>query len=252
MTVLFFSDMVDFSIFNERSFCYLPMRKVFCIGLNKTGTSTLHTTVASHGVRSTHATQWALVSRLKAFEAYVDQHGKPPPADHPGSRWGTNEPFHQWQNFDFYSDSLRPRFDLLDRLFPGSFFILNTRSLYGWLTSKYNKAVRNRRDAVRYPIDPAIPDVMEIRQLIVEREEYYRTVFEYFKGRDDFAVVNVEADDESTLLTLLSTVTGRPIKRLVTRHVHKNSAEYERHPAAVEAALERQNIPPDEWYRTLL
>ena len=151
--------------------------------------------------------------------------------------------FQRLQDYDFFSDGQLSHFGIVEPLFPDTYYILHTRSLYNWITSRYNHRMRNRKH---------YPEVEEMQRWIIQREAYYRKVFEYFDGRDNFAVINLETDDEADILKILQTATGKPIKRLHTQNVHKISNDYDPHPAAVEAALKACNIPPSEWHRTLL
>lgn len=227
--------------------------KTFCIGFSKTATRSLHATAAAHGCRALHHPCWWRTTRLEAFESYVRQHGTLPPQDHPNMQWHPEKPaFYGWQDYDFFSDSNRPRFDLLDQLFPDSYFILNTRSLYHWLTSMYNHLMRNRSGAPDAGHWRTEPSVEYLSRKIREREAYYQEVFAYFDGRTRFTVVNIEADDEARVRGVLQAAIGRPVERLCRANMHKDSSGYEPNPAPVEAALKACNIPPARWHRTLL
>ena len=210
--------------------------KVFCIGFGKTGTDTLHQTASAHGLRSVHDTGWSHLSRDPQFEAHIKQQGM--------------ESFRQWLNYDFYSDAWGPRADLLERLFPDSYFLLNTRSLHNWLVSIYNHLARNRSDPLYTGNWKFKPDLPKLRSWISSREEYYGRVLRYFRGRDNFAMINVEADSEDTLRTALQTATGQSIKRLHHANIHKYDAAYQQNIELIEKALALENIPPEQWHRT--
>lgn len=223
----------------------LRRRKVFCIGLNKTGTSALTKTASANRIRSLHHDQWWSLrgqekakKQVEAFCEYVRQHNAPPSLGHPGYPI-----FCHILNYDFFCDGGASYFDAVDLVFENTYYILNTRSLYNWLASRYNHRVRNREHYVQ---------AERIQKWIIQREEYYRKVFNYFDGRDNFAVIDLETDDEADILKILQTATGKPIKRLHSQNVHKVSDDYDPNPAAVEAALTACNIPPAEWHRTRL
>lgn len=222
------------------------MRKVFCLGFGCTGTTTLHATAMAHGLRCIHDGAWARDTRLPAFADYVRAHKQPPPPGHPGCR-----EFPAWQDYDFYSDGHHANFQLLDELFPDSYFILNTRSRYNWLTSVYNHLMRNRNDPHydRNWLEEPTAEFMESRLRV--RISYHRGVAWYFRKRDNFAVVDVEAEDESRVCEVLQTAIGQPVCRLHTANIHHHSESYEKHPPVVAQALKCCNIAESRWHLSL-
>jgi hypothetical protein len=101
---------------------------IFCIGLNKTGTSSLHTALEMLGYTSLH---WG--GRPSSIAVHrASKHGMPLLA--------------YLGDYDAYSDiqSLSLRFDELDEQYPGSKFILTTRDLDGWLDSRRRHVERNQ------------------------------------------------------------------------------------------------------------
>lgn len=97
------------------------MRKVFCIGLNKTGTYSLHGALTILGFRSLHygGTEVDQVIRRAIAEGRPMLH-------------------YLSDRFDAYSDVtiLTRKFDLVDQQYPGSKFILTWRELDPWLDSR--------------------------------------------------------------------------------------------------------------------
>ena len=104
--------------------------KIFCIGLSKTGTRSLHDALQVLGLRSVHwggpepqtAVQRGLEIRVAVERAL--QEGRPLLED--------------LEEADAYSDiqALSINFDVLDRQYPDSRFILTVRDLEDWLESR--------------------------------------------------------------------------------------------------------------------
>lgn len=147
------------------------MSKIFCIGLNKTATTTLHEALTILGFRSLH---W-----------------KATPDDEPAD----NAVFRAQEEglplltyvagYDAYSDiwPIIHNFDLLDEQYPGSRFILTTRDPKAWLESRIRHVERH---------DPEIAlDPDEWRRTF---ERHHRRVEEYFTGRSDLLVVDIPRD----------------------------------------------------------
>lgn len=103
---------------------------IFCIGLSKTGTRSLHDALQILGFRSLHwggpdlATAVQRGPEIKALVETALREGRPLLDD--------------LEETDAYSDieALSTRFDVLDRQYPGSRFILTVRPLDDWLESR--------------------------------------------------------------------------------------------------------------------
>lgn len=90
--------------------------KVFCIGFNKTGTSSIHQLFLELGLRSYHG--------------YY-------------SHFPVGDPL--FKQFQCFSDGDEHPFELLDRSYPGSRFIVTTRRLDDWLVSRIRHIEERRR-----------------------------------------------------------------------------------------------------------
>ena len=149
------------------------MSKVFCIGLNKTATTTLHEALMILGFRSLHY--------------------KVTPGDEPAD----NAVFRAQEEglplltyitgYDAYSDiwPLIHNFDVLDEQYPGSRFVLTTRDLNAWLESRTRHQERNHPEAER-----------EVDHDAWRRgfERHHRRVNEHFADRSDLLVVDFTKD----------------------------------------------------------
>lgn len=91
-------------------------RKVFCIGFNKTGTSSLHNFFKDCGLTSEHSSRWPLYSHVMLGKYYYRK--------------------------QCYSDGEQSNFARLQQKFPDSLFILNTRSVQDWLYSRVKHVMR--------------------------------------------------------------------------------------------------------------
>ena len=143
--------------------------KVFGIGLNKTGTSSLHAALELLGHRSvhggeqdTHARMARAIDEGKPMLSYLD----PPP--------------------DAVCDvlALTYYFFLADRQYPGSKFILTLRDLDRWLDSRRRHVERNQRmkEAGKYA-GPFL--TVDLDSWTAEYRRHEAVVRAYFEGRPD-------------------------------------------------------------------
>lgn len=165
--------------------------KIFGIGLNKTGTTSLHGALQALGFQSLH---WGGPEIKKLVEDAHEQ-SRPLVADLP--------------EYDAFSDiwALSRRFDVLDHQYPGSRFILTTRSLESWIDSRTRHVHRNQiaRAEGRYfgGFLRVEPDLW--RQQFVD---HHAAVYNYFSGRADLLVMRItEGDGYDALCPFLGTVT---------------------------------------------
>ena len=105
--------------------------KIFCVGFNKTGTTTLHRVFADQlQYRSAHNPKWTDWSIARNREE-LDRH-------------------------DVFSDGGCPSIRNLDELYPDARFILNTRPLLQWVLSRH-KALKRSRVAVQWVLRRYLP-----------------------------------------------------------------------------------------------
>jgi len=155
----------------------LDRPRVFCIGLNKTATSSFHAAMVILGLTSLH---WGGPEVNQAVRAALDE-GRP--------LLSGLDP-----TFDAFSDVglLSTHFDLLDDQYPGSRFVLTVRPVDQWIDSRRRHVERNvaRRAAGDY--DGTFLTVDED----LWREQWQRQVGRarrYFEGRRDFLEVDLTA-----------------------------------------------------------
>jgi hypothetical protein len=153
--------------------------KVFCIGLNKTATTSLHEALETLGIRGLH---WGGPATRGQIERAIAD-GRPAVDDFAG--------------YDAFSDIqvLSDNFELLDRQYPGSRFILTTRDLESWIESRRRHVLRNvaRKQHGQYDGDfLTVDDAAWAKQY----HEHHARVRAYFADRPgDLLVMDIVAGD---------------------------------------------------------
>lgn len=153
-------------------------RKIFCIGLNKTGTISLHQGLTDLGFSSLH---WGGPSSRRAVERAIRE----------------GEPLLTYlEDHDAYSDiqRLSVNFDVLDDQYPGSRFILTTRDVDEWIDSRRRHVERNRERREQGEYDGTFLEI-EPERWREQFIEHHTRVEEYFGGRDDLLVMRVTDGD---------------------------------------------------------
>ena len=158
-------------------------RKIFCIGPNKTGTSSLHQLFTSGGLNSCHSTRWASYTHLSFGKAFFLGH-------------------------QAFCDGVTPNFVRLDEWFPNALFIFNDRPEESWI------AARIRHCLVAHPdgFEVAKKALFDKRQFgvmangffvnpeaaidawIAELRLYRQRALAYFSERSHFLVLSVTED----------------------------------------------------------
>jgi len=151
--------------------------KVFCVGFNKTGTSSLHHLFVALGFRSFHGVYSDRVATGRFDDRFFSR-------------------------YDCFSDGERHDFRALDQAFPGSRFILLTRRLEDWLVSRMKHVCIRRSQGKtgwmrkEYERDPD----EALRQWIRRRQAYHEDVRCYFADRStdfrEFNLCDARSDEE--------------------------------------------------------
>jgi hypothetical protein len=140
------------------------MSKIFCIGLNKTGTNSLHEALTRLGFASLH---WGghecagLITRALNEGLLL---------------------LHYVESYDAYSDivPITLNFELADRQYPGSKFIMTLRELDPWLDSRVRHVQRNiaaqKRGEYGGKWLKIEPEVWKLEYLL-----HHKKVSEYFR-----------------------------------------------------------------------
>lgn len=172
--------------------------KIFCIGLSKTGTTSLHTAFKILGYKSFHRPHYAIKQINKAKEN--------------GKRL-----VYYLEEYDVFSD--RPfwrYYRELDRDYPGSKFILNTRGEKEWVESQLK---HNQRWNIQHPfLSQRLVEKKGKKKLRNEYRQFYKQVRQYFGKRKDFIEFDVVGGDEWEKLCRF---VGREVPRIPFPHLNK-------------------------------
>jgi len=143
--------------------------KIFFIGFNKTGSTSFHQFFIENNFKSLHSSSWW----------YFDQK-------------------QEFGHYDFYLDGFEhltdqkvfPNLPKLLEYFPKAKFILNTRNLDNWILSRLNHRSRDYLTKEHQQFDMEL-----ILDWVKTRNEWYKTVFQFFQDKPDkLLVVNLEKD----------------------------------------------------------
>jgi hypothetical protein len=160
-----------------------PLR-FFVIGFNKTGTTSIDAFFQSYGFKTMH---WKSGDRYLARQIEVNLR------ESEFILRGIND-FDVYSDFTFVSDyeaiEGNQYFRQIHSAFPNAYFILNTRSLQGWILSR----LRHPDFAERYSkaLNCSIFDLITFwKELKVSRELEIR---QYFAGSDRFAEFDIDRE----------------------------------------------------------
>jgi hypothetical protein len=205
------------------------MRKIFFIGSNKTGTSTFHQTLLNSGIKSRHNPRWGSRSR---------DHDK-----------------NYFLGWDAFSDGAG-NVDLhwLNNTFDG-FFVLNTRNVKDWATSRWNHAQRNKSNSAyrrRKPHGFLHNDKKDVVNWILHRNIYHQRAVDYFKGRENFLILSITTDSNKAIFNKLQKAAGQKLKALKNSNVTKNKESYNKNPKPVLEALIALGIKKEDHNKIIL
>ena len=140
--------------------------KVFCIGFNKTGTFTYKSILQQCMLKTCHNTLW--------------------------QQWTENHDIEALNKYDAYTDGQMKDFEWLDKTFPGSKFILNTRPLKDWLLSRHCHVEKNKLNP-NYHGGWLDNSHKAIQNWIKLRHDYHTKVLNYFQNRNnDFVILDLQ------------------------------------------------------------
>lgn len=153
--------------------------KIFCIGLFKTGTVSLHTALLRLGYSSIH---WGGPEAYLSVQRAVDE-GVPV--------------LTYLDDVDAYSDieTLSRNFHLADAQYPGSRFIVTVRALDPWLDSVRRHVEKNQQRKARGEYTGEFLDV-DLDAWTELWTEHHQRVADHFAERDgDLLVMNITEGD---------------------------------------------------------
>jgi hypothetical protein len=151
--------------------------RVFCIGLNKTATSSFHQAITRLGYRSLH-------------------HGGPEIEQAVSDALAAEEPLLSRIDvrYDAFSDigQLSRRFVILDRQYPGSKFVLTVRPVDEWIDSRRRHVESNRKRAAAGAYEGRFL-VIDEDKWRAEWDHHMERVHKYFASRPNFVEVDFTA-----------------------------------------------------------
>lgn len=167
--------------------------KVFNIGFHKTGTTSLTAFVRRYGYRVLHSVAYSMESLgLGAQDDDEEEGGSPADVSAMIAHERLDALVRQ---YDYFSDNPWPLlYERLDRLYPGSRFILTRRDADDWVRSLVrhcgDQSTRMRKLIYGYGNPRNHARVYE--RIYVAHNE---NVLSYFDGRDDFLLLDLEEDN---------------------------------------------------------
>lgn len=163
--------------------------KIFCIGLSKTGTRSLHEALQILGYHSVH---WGGPDLQTAVRRGPEIHAAVEAALREGRPL-----LDDLEEADAYSDiiALSRSFDVVDEQYPGSRFILTVRRLEDWLESRRRHVEANVARRARGEYEGSFLTV-DIESWTAELVEHERRVRRHFEGRPEaLLVMDIAAGD---------------------------------------------------------
>jgi hypothetical protein len=147
--------------------------KIFVIGLNKTGTTSLHILFLVNGLKSYHNPDW--IRRIK------DDHD------------------YEINGFQCFSDGRAENFTDMAEKYANAIFILSTRSLRSWIISRFKHGYVTLNASFRTPeqrgkFNWAYPPSKEkMISWIEARNTHHHNVLTYFKNNPErLYIINIE------------------------------------------------------------
>ena len=202
--------------------------KVFCIGFNKTGTHTFRNILRKYNITPTvHNGKWQKWARSKSKDLFLPING--------------------------FTDGQRKDFHWLDKTFPNSKFILNTRPLESWLLSRWCHVQRNKTNkGYQGNWLNNNPDV--VKHWIKERDLYHRHIISHFKNRpNDFVIIDLETMSRDEIKNKLDHVlkslnyVNIPKTLTITKANITNNRLKGKGRSVVKQGLQLAGLPIEEW-----
>jgi len=176
--------------------------KIFFLGFNKTATGSIHKFFTAHEFPSVH---WDRGLVAKCMLKNTLEH-RPLLGDYSAKYVVFSDLNFRKEGFWFEGNGL---FRLLDRQYPDSFFIYNTRDIDAWLVSRYNHYSNKDQETLGdYEIRNS--NLAERENVVYEiwrkrRELYELEISNYFSDSSNFLALNIESQHfVSSLSTFLN------------------------------------------------
>ena len=189
---------------------------VFLIGFNKSGTTSLHRFFVENGFPSIHWDRGRLARRM-VENCALD---RPVLEGYDRKYRVFSDMIVQSRGMRFEGNSL---FRSLDRDYPGSFFIYNTRDMEAWLRSRAGFCIK-RYDCSMLDLEMRQRGIADPNAVLdgwrTERERFESEIRLHFSGRSHFIELDIASPD---VPAKLSAFLGMELDASHWGH-HKNSA----------------------------
>ena len=197
--------------------------KVFAIGFNKTGTSSLHELFIKLDYHSTHGEFW------RKTESTL---------------------FHKY--FDAFCDGIPHDFVALDNEYPDSKFILQVRDLDTWMSSRIEHIQRRPSNRKNKVSADWTTDLESLESWVRQRNEHHLRILRHFEKRpNDLLIVNFIRDQDAALkISQFLGASPTPEKPHANKNRKINSRV--RHSELIAQCLNGMGIPENEWKTDLL
>jgi len=167
------------------------INKIFCIGLNKTGSTSLDAAFKILGFKNVHYSIWYPGGGKEILSDIIRDN-----SEHNRMLFSGIEGYDAYSDFFQRGETQRP-FKILDEQYPNSKFILNTRDLRSWLRSR-ERHVLKKPNLIKLQKENPSNAWFNIDQAAWRKDfiEYHENVLFYFRNRPaDFLVINVPAGE---------------------------------------------------------
>ena len=200
-------------------------RKVFCIGLHKTGTTSLYNLARMYGYKATHSTDWHFnPDKIEKFEFFCDG----------GSH------FDNLGEFDF---------EHLFYQYPDALFILQTRDTRKWVISKLKHIGWNEKTVIAPDDSSKIENnewtyksLLTIEKFLEHKNNYEKKVIDFFEKKAPARFLVLDITDKKIQLQEMA----RLVHFLGVRSISKVSLPHKNIGKSVEGLPERVSVFIDD------
>ena len=171
----------------------LKEQKIFNIGFHKTGTTSLTQFMREHGFKVLHSVSYSMQSLGLGSQNDVDE-GDGTLVDL-SALIDESLLNNLVQQFDYFSDNPWPLlYRRLDRVFPGSLFILTRRKVDNWMDSllRHTSDRNTRMRRMIYGYGNPHQHILSYRKVYLSHN---RMVEEYFSDRKNLMSIDLEEDN---------------------------------------------------------
>lgn len=186
--------------------------RIFLIGFNKCGTTSFHHFFTENRFRSQH---W--MKNKLAFNLYQHFEGDGRKVELLDNTAYSDiiyvpEPHNMIEELSIFVEGNK-YYRELDKQYPDSLFILNTRNPIDWIRSRFNHG--SGSFATRYKNFLNVKTDQELQRAWLQQWfSYHADVLDYFSEKENFLLYDIEKSDEQDLIDFLSPYIQLSLKKL--------------------------------------